>query len=490
MSAKPEPHPLAGFSTHTQANFVFPDDLTFGQRSMWIKRAADATTASSDLWRESTAEVKPHSVDLVAISAADWVAQQSARRTGDGTADAGSDEPDADPALTNFDAAAFYARLHSTVATRRARDMERLKASVAAMRLSAPGDAAEQTAEPGAPAAGDSAAALSAAEALAGAASLPAPEESATGLQLGHYLLHARSTTSTMTLMTNALASLPAGTVFVADQQRAGRGRGANLWVSPPGCLMCNVSFRVRVGAQLPFVQYLVGWALITAVRRHPLGARLNLRLKWPNDIYMNGRKVGGVLCQSSMDTPATGGAAFGAPTFTAHAGFGINVEAHPEYPSLNTELTQLIAAGPKGRISTEMPALAAAPKPAAAAGALLSGAGTVSAPADDSVDYSSVQPFSRAELLADVISTLDDALPVFNAHGFVPFLADYLGMWLHSGQLVTVEGKEGTFKVTGLSESGYLRAQSVTRPSESFELHPDGNSFDMKQSFIAVKRL
>jgi len=447
-----------------------PDGLSAAHRKQWIDASRVATKESNDTWLDSASETKPATADLVPVTFAEWEKAQAALRA--------SGDP-----IAHFDATAFRTRLNELIAARRAADREQVRAALdqfKALSLTNTGSAgAESGAAPGADAtvsAEEAAAAERATASISQASSLPPDGTSTTGLQLGHTLLHASQTTSTMTLMTGALQGLPAGSVFVADVQRAGRGRGSNVWVSPAGCLMCNVSFRIRSGAQLPFVQYLVGWAIVSVLRKHPLGARLNARLKWPNDILLNGRKVGGIICQSTMDSNAgAGGAVFGAPTFTVHAGFGVNVEANPEYPSLNTDIAAFVAAGAGARLDFELPPLAGkeAESAEAAAAAL-----------------EAARPFCRATVLADVLATLDTALAKFNEHGFEPFLEEYLTMWLHSGQLVTAEGKDGTYRITGLSTSGYLRAQSVSRPGESVELHPDGNSFDMKQSFIAVKRL
>ena len=151
--------------------------------------------------------------------------------------------------------------------------------------------------------------------------------------RLGHTVLHARSVSSTQSVVrtlaplaaaaadaasTDAIQVDPLPLVCVADQQTAGTGRGSNTWVSPAGCLMFTFTARTRRVAQLAFVQYLVSLALVDAIcgagapgsggdgggGGGELGAflRPRIRIKWPNDIYTaDGRKLGGVLCQSHM---------------------------------------------------------------------------------------------------------------------------------------------------------------------------------------------
>jgi len=106
------------------------------------------------------------------------------------------------------------------------------------------------------------------------------------------------------------LASLQAPIVSLATFQLSGRGRGSNTWLSPPGCLQFSIFVRVPLRAlalpapRLVFVQYLVGLAIVRACRDgRALGAErgARVRLKWPNDVYVEKKKVGGVLVNMSF---------------------------------------------------------------------------------------------------------------------------------------------------------------------------------------------
>lgn len=90
-------------------------------------------------------------------------------------------------------------------------------------------------------------------------------------------------------------------TLIVADQQTQGRGRGGHVWWSPDGCLMLTV---VITSELLPSDRSL--WnqlALITGVSAAAaldlVCPELNVQLKWPNDLYLKGRKLGGILIES-----------------------------------------------------------------------------------------------------------------------------------------------------------------------------------------------
>lgn len=95
----------------------------------------------------------------------------------------------------------------------------------------------------------------------------------------------------------------PDGTVVIADAQTAGRGRLGRTWHSPAGCnLYCSV-----VLARAPRPERLAEWLswipLVSGVAAsEAVAAVAGLRpmLKWPNDILIGDRKVGGILCESS----------------------------------------------------------------------------------------------------------------------------------------------------------------------------------------------
>lgn len=91
----------------------------------------------------------------------------------------------------------------------------------------------------------------------------------------------------------------PDGTVVVADQQTAGKGRLGRSWHSPPGAnIYCSVVLRrLPQTEQLPLIPLLTAVAVALALQDV---AGLPARLKWPNDVLLNGRKVGGVLCESA----------------------------------------------------------------------------------------------------------------------------------------------------------------------------------------------
>jgi BirA family transcriptional regulator, biotin operon repressor / biotin---[acetyl-CoA-carboxylase] ligase len=120
-----------------------------------------------------------------------------------------------------------------------------------------------------------------------------------------------------------AAEGLPPGSLVVAEEQSAGRGRfPERSWASERGKNLLVSLYLGRPRAALPIR---VGLALCEAVSDY--AARIGTpfpsppRLKWPNDLMLGDRKTAGILCESSVSGPATAMAA-GAAVF---AGIGLN---------------------------------------------------------------------------------------------------------------------------------------------------------------------
>ena len=88
-------------------------------------------------------------------------------------------------------------------------------------------------------------------------------------------------------------------TVVTADRQTSGKGRGGKRWESPGGMGLW-ISFLVRAQSEVSptLVPILVGLAASRALER--VCPKLRPRIKWPNDIEIEGRKLGGILCEGA----------------------------------------------------------------------------------------------------------------------------------------------------------------------------------------------
>lgn len=103
------------------------------------------------------------------------------------------------------------------------------------------------------------------------------------------------SSTNGLALDWMASGHVDAGSVLVTREQTSGRGRQGRKWHSPPGALLMT--------AVMPFDPGRVGWtslaagiAVASAVR--DLGAPAGV--KWPNDVVLEGRKLGGILVETN----------------------------------------------------------------------------------------------------------------------------------------------------------------------------------------------
>ena len=87
------------------------------------------------------------------------------------------------------------------------------------------------------------------------------------------------------------------GAVVIADQQTQGRGRRGRRWCSPAGAnLYCSVGWRFNTSLEkLSGLSLAVGAMVAEQIKTH-LG--VDLQLKWPNDLYYNERKLGGILVE------------------------------------------------------------------------------------------------------------------------------------------------------------------------------------------------
>ena len=89
-------------------------------------------------------------------------------------------------------------------------------------------------------------------------------------------------------------------TVVVAQAQTAGRGRRGRLWLDEPGAsLLTSIILRPRLPpARLPTLSLTAGVAVVEALERV---TGLKPRLKWPNDVLVDGRKLAGILLESRI---------------------------------------------------------------------------------------------------------------------------------------------------------------------------------------------
>ena len=119
--------------------------------------------------------------------------------------------------------------------------------------------------------------------------------------------------------MQQAEEGAPEGTVYLADEQTAGRGRGGHTWHSAPGSgLYVSVLLRPRMApADILWLSLAAGLAAREAVQRV---TSLEADIRWPNDLLFGKKKFGGILTELNAEV-----------TRVRHAVVGIGINVHQE---------------------------------------------------------------------------------------------------------------------------------------------------------------
>ncbi|CAN9276050.1 unnamed protein product [Alternaria alternata] len=277
----------------------------------------------------------------------------------------------------------------------------------------------------------------------------------------GKHLMYGEVVTSTNTLLEknpSLLRNLPNGFTITATTQIAGRGRGNNVWIAPPGALMFSTvlhhSFALSQSAPVVFIQYLAALAIVQGIKNYAPGyEKIPIKLKWPNDIYaqLPGSsanpivKIGGILVNSS----------YSGSTYDVVPGIGLNLSnALP-----TTTLNQLA----KG----------------------------MNPPLKD---------FTPEKLLASILAHFETLYSTFCQEGFNRDMESYYyENWLHTDQLVTLEDQQSVqsgckARIKGITRDwGLLLAEEVREidgrgTGKTIQIQSDGNSFDFFRGLVRRK--
>jgi len=215
-----------------------------------------------------------------------------------------------------------------------------------------------------------------------------------------------------------ARSAAPHGSVYFADEQWAGRGRGGHEWRSAAGeGLYVSVLLRPSVpAARLPLLPLAAGLAAAQAIRS---AAGLTVDLRWPNDLLLGPRKAGGIL----VEAKTSGGA-----VDFAVVGIGINVHQRSFEPGLATPATSL--------------------------------------------EMEAGRRVSRQGLLVCLLESLEretQGLADPAAGVTIPARVEQASTWIR-GRQVEVHGPQACVGVTaGLDEHGFLRVRTAEGPVASF---------------------
>ncbi|MEJ0063669.1 MAG: biotin--[acetyl-CoA-carboxylase] ligase [Alphaproteobacteria bacterium] len=120
------------------------------------------------------------------------------------------------------------------------------------------------------------------------------------------------------------------GLVITAATQTGGRGRRGRSWFSPPGNLYASLLLRPDGTIDAGLYNFVASLAIAAALRRYLDPARV--RLKWPNDVLVDGAKISGIILESAGTALVVG--------------FGVNIAAHPDPAETRYPATSLAALG------------------------------------------------------------------------------------------------------------------------------------------------
>jgi BirA family transcriptional regulator, biotin operon repressor / biotin---[acetyl-CoA-carboxylase] ligase len=114
--------------------------------------------------------------------------------------------------------------------------------------------------------------------------------------------------------------ALPGPTLLLAEKQTAGRGRSGRTWHMEPGkTLTFSLAWKFLLPmAQLPGLSLVAGVAIAETLDAHGVDARL----KWPNDVLMDGGKLAGILIEAVAEKEAS------QPAVWAIIGVGLNLQS------------------------------------------------------------------------------------------------------------------------------------------------------------------
>ena len=107
----------------------------------------------------------------------------------------------------------------------------------------------------------------------------------------------------------------------LAHQQTQGRGRRKNIWISDKGNLYLSIRFKKKIENNHHFMTYIMGIALYDIIKKF-ISKPIKTFIKWPNDIYVDNKKVCGILIEFLS---------YGNSIKEIIVGIGININNNPE---------------------------------------------------------------------------------------------------------------------------------------------------------------
>ncbi|GAC42068.1 biotin--[acetyl-CoA-carboxylase] ligase [Paenibacillus popilliae] len=210
-----------------------------------------------------------------------------------------------------------------------------------------------------------------------------------------------------------AQEGVPEGAVVLAEEQTSGRGRQGHVWHSPAGKgVWMSIVLRPRIS--LPYTPHLTLLAAVALSRAMKKLTSAPLGIKWPNDIFVDGKKVAGILLESAAE---------GERLLYVIAGIGVSVNLdNGDFPEeLQKKATSL-------KIVTG-------------------------------------RDVDRASLVAACLQELEQMYRLYEEQGFAPIRTLWEAQSMTLGRQVTIDTPQGPLEgvAKGLDESGALLLKDKT---------------------------
>ncbi|XP_001604369.2 biotin--protein ligase [Nasonia vitripennis] len=258
---------------------------------------------------------------------------------------------------------------------------------------------------------------------------------------LGRLVIYADVMTSSNAAI-NGFA-LHHGLAVICRSQTKGEGRGKNVWLSPEGCAMfslqIHIPFNSILGERISLIQHITSVAVVSAIRSIPDYQDIDIRIKWPNDVYTgNGSKLGGTTVTSTIQSP----------TIICNLGTGINLSNSSPTTCINDMITKYNQATGK-----------------------------------------KLEKITLERFVALVFNEMEKLINLIQNNNMDEFYDIYYGYWMHTDAEITVilpDGSSQEVKILGIDDYGFLEVQG--KNGNIFTVHPDGNSFDILSGLVAPK--
>lgn len=213
--------------------------------------------------------------------------------------------------------------------------------------------------------------------------------------QLFPHIDHLKEVTSTNDYLLRLSQATPHNVICTTEHQTQGRGRRGQEWVSQPGDICFSLLWKTQISIdKLSGVSLVTAIAIASALESNDLSS--SVKVKWPNDIFCHGKKLGGVLIESTRNQQET----------SVIIGIGINQNRLKQ----NGELGQ--------------------------------SAISLSEISDNHL---------QASIIAKIINQLTEKLQTFQQQGLEPFINDWNKYDLVSQQMLTV--KSNQTEISGVSQ-------------------------------------